>query len=411
MWPSAQSWNWNSVDLMPHKDLVGMLFEEARTRTDFHAGMYYSLFEWFNPIYNGPNPEDYVQEIMLPQMYDLINNYKPEVFWTDGEWMQSSDFWNSPDFLAWLFNDSPVKDTVCINDRWGNDTRGVHGGFFTPEYSSQTYGDHAWEENSGIDMDSYGFNRHSTVDYYFGAQYLVDLLVRSIAYGGNLLLDIGPRWDGTIEPLEQERLQQIGSWLQINGDAIYGTTAWRVNVEFWPTGQTYVKDGQNMNNSITVPPRANSSDGTIIYLGSVSDISLCQEACLAKPQCVSYNYFDSTAGAQARCCYMRTNDVWSTTVSPGSYCGQRPYTQISYSAKAGNVYAIVNRWLKTSDALSLPSVTPKNGFTVSLLGYTGSINVKYTTNVTGSVVLTFPDVSPTEVPGSYDWTFKMSNVA
>jgi alpha-L-fucosidase len=93
---------------------------------------------------------------MLPQLYDLINSYKPHILWTDGEWEHPSDFWNSTDFLAWLFNDSPVKDVIAVNDRWGNDTRAVHGGFYTPEYSSNIYLNHKWEENSGIDVHSYG---------------------------------------------------------------------------------------------------------------------------------------------------------------------------------------------------------------------------------------------------------------
>ncbi len=63
---------------------------------------------------------------------------------------------------------------------------------------------------------------------YFTEQELVWLLVRTVAYGGNLLLNVGPQHDGRIPEVEQERLRQIGRWLQINGKAIYGTAIWRV---------------------------------------------------------------------------------------------------------------------------------------------------------------------------------------
>lgn len=58
--------------------------------------------------------------------------YKPEVIWSDGEWEASYQYWKSTEFLAWLFNDSPVKNTVVVNDRWGSgDIICHHGSFYT----------------------------------------------------------------------------------------------------------------------------------------------------------------------------------------------------------------------------------------------------------------------------------------
>ena len=60
-----------------------------------------------------------------------MENYKPEVIWSDGDWEASDDYWKSKEFLAWLYSDSEIKDTVVVNDRWGKDIVGQHGDFFT----------------------------------------------------------------------------------------------------------------------------------------------------------------------------------------------------------------------------------------------------------------------------------------
>jgi hypothetical protein len=63
--------------------------------------------------------------------------------WTDGEWEHPAKIWKSEEYLAWLFNESAVKNSVVVNDRWGNDTKGKHGSFKTSEYgqgSSDTEG-------------------------------------------------------------------------------------------------------------------------------------------------------------------------------------------------------------------------------------------------------------------------------
>jgi alpha-L-fucosidase len=168
---------------------------------------------------------------MLPQLQDLIDTYKPSILWTDGDWEHPSDFWDSLSFLVWLFNSSPVKDEIAITDRWGSGTNAQHGGYYTPGYSTKFYLNHKWEENRGIDTYSYGLNRASSSTHYFTSEYLVHLLIRTVAYGGNLLLSVGPASDGTIPTLMQERLLDIGAWLAINGNAIYSTRKWRVQVE------------------------------------------------------------------------------------------------------------------------------------------------------------------------------------
>jgi len=107
----------------------------------------------------------------------------------------------------------------------------MDGGFLTPEYSSKVYLNRKWEENSGIDIHSYGLNRNTPAKSYWSSEYLIHLLIRSVANGGNLLLDIGPAGDGSIPTIMQERLLDIGAWLSVNGKAIYSTRKWRVQSE------------------------------------------------------------------------------------------------------------------------------------------------------------------------------------
>jgi alpha-L-fucosidase len=235
LWPSAQSWNWNAVDVGPHRDVAGDLVEAVREK-GLKMGFYYSLYEWMNPTYIA-DVDRYVDTHMLPQMKDLVTRYRPDVLWTDGEWDHPSSTWRSTEFLAWLFGESPVGPTVAVNDRWGKETRAAHGGFYTTEYGrihdKDASGDvipHPWEECRGIGH-SFGYNRAETVADYASPGRLVSLLVDTVSRGGNLLLDIGPTADGRIPVIMQERLLQIGEWLETNGEAIYGSRRWRVPAE------------------------------------------------------------------------------------------------------------------------------------------------------------------------------------
>lgn len=230
LWPSVQSWNWNAVDVGPHRDLAGDLTEAVRKK-GLRMGFYFSLYEWYNPLYR-QDVNRYVDEHMMPQVKDLVMRYKPDVLWGDGEWDHPSEVWKSCELLAWLYNESPVKDYVAVNDRWGKETRSKHGGYYTTEYGlvhSDQMGDdvvaHPWEECRGIGH-SFGYNRAETLEHYSSAKKLVHLLVELVSKGGNLLLDIGPTADGRIPVIMEERLTQLGQWLEVNGEAIYGSRPW-----------------------------------------------------------------------------------------------------------------------------------------------------------------------------------------
>jgi alpha-L-fucosidase len=169
-------------------------------------------------------------------MKDLINTYQPDVFWTDGDWEATDETWKSKEFLAWLYNESPVKDKVVTYDRWGKGIQFHHGGVYTPEYQPELgFEDHYWEESRGMGF-SYGYNREEDAWDYNSAQVLVLNLVDKVSRGGNFLLDIGPDEHGKIPPIMEERLLQIGAWLKINGESIYQTVRWRTPAQ-WSEGR------------------------------------------------------------------------------------------------------------------------------------------------------------------------------
>jgi len=140
---------WNSVDIGPRRDLLLDLMEAGRAK-GLHMGIYYSLYEWYNPLWLSNKPR-YVAEHMMPQFKDVVNHAKPAIIFSDGEWELTSAEWRSPELLAWLFNESPVAENVVVDDRWGKDTRHKHGGYYTTEYTSGMQGaKHSWEESRGM---------------------------------------------------------------------------------------------------------------------------------------------------------------------------------------------------------------------------------------------------------------------
>ncbi len=244
LWPSKEAsaiWGrpWNAVEIGPRRDLLGDLTEAVR-RKGLRMGYYYSLYEWYNPVWLADKPR-YVREHVFPQFKDLVTRYRPSIIFSDGEWDLPSAGWRSPELLAWLLNESPVREEVVINDRWGSDSRHKHGGYWTTEYTPGMSGmEHPWEESRGMGF-SYGYNRAERLEHYRSGRELVMMLVDLVSRGGNLLLDIGPDADGTIPVVMEERLVQIGDWLKVNGEAIYGTRPWTATRQ-WSAGQVPATD-------------------------------------------------------------------------------------------------------------------------------------------------------------------------
>ncbi|XP_050730393.1 alpha-L-fucosidase-like [Eriocheir sinensis] len=274
LWPSKHSWGWNSLDVGPKRDLLGDLAYAIKSQTPhIHFGLYHSLFEWFNPLYlkdkdNKFLTNEFVTQKTLPELYELVNNYQPDVVWSDGDADASDKYWNSTHFLAWLFNDSPVNQTVVVNDRWGSGIMCHHGSFYTchDNFNPGVLQPHKWENCMTVDRRSWGFRREAALADYRTIHELLTELASTISCGGNMLLNVGPTKEGRICPIMEERLRQMGSWLAINGEAIYGSHPWRIQNDTQTPGVWFTSKGDTVYAIVLEWPQEN-----VLALASVRD--------------------------------------------------------------------------------------------------------------------------------------------
>jgi len=232
----------DTVELGPHRDFVRELFDAAE-RGDYglKRGLYYSLPEWFHPLdttfaqgpprnpftgepvpYTGYTPiSSYVDEHQYPQMLELIDHYDPDILWCDIGGANRSN-----EVMAHFFNQAknrPDPKEVTVDNRCGN---GIYD-FTTPEYSVEPDINPAkWEATRGLGR-SFGYNAEEGPDDYLSANELIDSFVDIVSKNGNLLLNLGPKADGTIPEIQAERVRALGEWLDVNGEAIYGSRYWR----------------------------------------------------------------------------------------------------------------------------------------------------------------------------------------
>lgn len=246
LWPTdnPHKQDWNAATTGPQRDLLGELTSAVRDR-GLKMGVYYSMVDWetnrservdngfFIPEADakkyGIGEARYPDEILLPQLTELVEKYQPAVIFSDGgEWDFSEEYAQVKPFLAWLYNHAPNKDEVVVNDRFCKGMPGQHGDYFSSEYQDVAgFGErHPWEENRGIGK-SYGFNRAENLADYLSADELILKMAEMVSAGGNFLLNVGPTAWGKIPVIQEERLREIGDWLRINGEAIYDSEAGR----------------------------------------------------------------------------------------------------------------------------------------------------------------------------------------
>jgi len=201
-------------------------------------------------------------------MREIINGYKPDVLWSDGDWDAPYQYWKSTEWLAYLYNDSPVKDTIVTNDRWGQGAWCAHGDFITcaDRYSPGILQKKKWENAMTIDRHSWGYRRDTNYGDIIPISELINELAKTISCGGNLLMNVGPTHYGKIAPIYEERLTQMGDFINVNGEAVYDSKPWvyqndTLTPNVWYTSK--VRSDQGLDKNRIYNPQ--NKDNTVVY--------------------------------------------------------------------------------------------------------------------------------------------------
>lgn len=212
------------------RDVLTPFVEEVRRQGGLKLGLYYSLIDWPREDYpnvfrSGParydiheQPDRWAHFLSFnsAQLHELDQAYHPDLFWFDGDWEFSSEDWRAPEIVSMLRASNPQ---VIINSRiQGN------GDYATPELGVPVVkpADRWWETCMTIN-DSWGFRKKDK--NFKSVQIVLNMLADCMSKGGNLLLDIGPRADGSIPSEEVEVLRELGRWTSKHAEAVYGTRA------------------------------------------------------------------------------------------------------------------------------------------------------------------------------------------
>ena len=159
---------------------------------------------------------------------ELIDRFKPDILWNDIGYPRAGrdDLWI---LFAHYYNTVPEG---IVNDRWND----VWSDYTTMEYKWGVQSLHKkWEMIRGMGL-SFGYNQF---DRYIDNNGLVCLLLDCVSKGGNLLLNVGPKADGTIPEEQEELLEYLAKWMSVNSEAIYGTKPWRIQQSRWKRTKIY----------------------------------------------------------------------------------------------------------------------------------------------------------------------------
>ncbi len=466
LWPSKYSTGWNSMDVGPHRDLVGDLTKAVRG-AGLKMGLYYSLPEWNHPLHRWyTDPHDsigtYVDQHMIPQFKELISTYKPSLIFSDGEWYNSAEQWHSAELIAWYFN--LVGDEAIVNNRWG---RGSKIGFLTPEYSAGIKKtDRPWAEVRGLGR-SFGLNRNEKLDAYMKAEDLIHFFVKAVSNGGGITINVGPKADGQIPLLQQDRLVKLGEWLKINGEAIYASDTWEKpgefreytleridpNLSFWWVRNTPGKPIREdhftaewtgfiepkFNEEYTFTARADDGfrlwiDGKLVInqweeskkgtdsqvMGS--DLTTVKDGKLSltadRRYIIRAEFYEKTHQAGLALSWESKSQKKQIIPESAFYTENRPDAQhglqgiyrsegqyLGYTVKDGNVYAIILEW--PGKELVLPIDLGNRDVKISLLGWDGTLEYK---SFDKKIHIDLSNIYHNDLPCLYAWTFKIEGL-
>jgi alpha-L-fucosidase len=196
-----------------HKIKLGFYYSQAQ---DWHhpgGGVYADGGPW--DILQKGNIDTYVKRIAIPQVREILSNYgKISVLWWD------TPVGMSPESVRELYGLTKLQPGIITNDRLGN---GVPGDLTTPEQTipGKGMGNRDWETCMTIN-DTWGFKSYD--DNWKPTQTLIRNLIDIASKGGNYLLNVGPTSEGTFPEPIIERLSEVGKWMKVNGQAIYGSS-------------------------------------------------------------------------------------------------------------------------------------------------------------------------------------------
>ena len=212
------------------RDVLTPFVEEVRRQGGLRLGLYFSLIDWPREDYPnvfraGPARYDIHREperwqhflaFNSAQLKELQDAYNPDLFWFDGDWEFKAEEWDAPGIVAALRAHNP---DVIVNSRIAG-----YGDYDTPELGVPvTRPDSRWWETCMTIGDSWGFRKRDTD--FKSVDTILRMLVDCMSMGGNLLLDIGPRADGTIPEEEVAVLKELGRWTSRHAEAVYPTRA------------------------------------------------------------------------------------------------------------------------------------------------------------------------------------------
>jgi len=268
MYDSALS-DWTAMKMGPHRDIVGELATAVRAaglhfglsshraehnyyydngrsiRSDVNDPQYASLYgpahTWLNdPHFIAYNEWDWVSEAWtrdwLARAVELAENYKPEVFYFDGGIGHPAYRRSVAEFAAFYYNYAAGNNfPAVINFKDYSMPEGSGSRDYERAMLPGIMASH-WQTDTPISNLSWGYMEH---DQLKSADSLIHQLVDIVSKNGNLLLNLGPRPDGTIPDDVRATLLEIGAWLGKNGEAIYGTHPWKIFGE----GPTQIQTG------------------------------------------------------------------------------------------------------------------------------------------------------------------------